>query len=280
MNTLSQQKTNAQSVSNNDTIDSVFNVKARYSCLHKKIVLITGGASGIGESIAFHFYRQGATVIIIDQNQEAGKFIESIVNRSGHSKDGNIKFYPCDLTDCDDLKTTINTIGKTYGQIDILVNNVGCDKPMESRRINEVNWNSSMSINVDTAFFCSQAVIPFMKPQRQGAIINFGAMPQGYCKLNMAAYTTAKGAVKGMTSALAKELGSNNIRVNMISPSWVATDRQLAKWRNQESIWTEQQALKRKIIPSDVAEIALFLSSHASNMVTGQEFIIDGGASL
>lgn len=136
-----------------------------------------------------------------------------------------------------------------------------------------------MQVNLDPAFFASQAAYNIMKKSNSGSIINFSSINALLAPENMTGYVTAKAGLIGMTKALAHDFGGFNIRVNAILPGWVATERQLAKWltKAEENKWMETMALKKRIEPNDVANLALFLASDDSAMISGQSIAVDGG---
>ena len=136
-----------------------------------------------------------------------------------------------------------------------------------------------MQVNLDPAFFAAQAAYKTMKTQNFGSIINFSSINALIGLQHMTGYVTAKAGLMGMTKALSKEFGEHNIRVNAIVPGWVATERQLSSWLTdeEEQKWMESMALKKRILPEDVANLALFLASNDSALITGQGIIIDGG---
>ena len=251
-----------------------------YPCMTNKNVLVTGGASGIGESLVSHFFKQGANVIFLDNNIDASMFLVRVLNANTKENKGSVKFVECDVTDTDELQTSIEEIITSHGTIDILVNNVGDNSRQEFKRIKKKTWERCMSINLNSAFFSSQAVAPHMRKQKSGVIINLGSIVSQIGGEDMAGYITSKGAVLGLTTALAKELGDDNIRVNAIVPGWVATDKQITMWAHEESAWKSNLVLNKRIMPDDVADLALFLASNNSKMITGQAFNLDCGKRL
>lgn len=239
-------------------------------------MFITGGASGIGASMVEAFARQAAKVAFIDFDRIASeKLIKKISSTSNH----NIWFKPVDVTRSDLLQEAINEAAEYFGGIDVLVNNVGNDNRQDIENISAHDWHKCMQVNLDPAFFASQAAYKLMKDQLHGSIINFSSINALMGLQHMTGYVTAKAGLMGMTKALSKEFGGHNIRVNAIVPGWVATDRQLASWltEKEEEKWLDAMALKKRIEPEDVANLALFLASNDSALITGQSIVIDGG---
>ena len=251
-------------------------LSTQYKSLKNKVVFITGGASGIGASMVAAFVEQEAKVAFVDLNQNiAAKLIASLSSIAT----SNVWFKAIDVTKSEALQQAISEAANHFGRLDVLVNNVGNDSRQDIEQISAHNWHKCMQVNLDPAFFASQAVYNVMKRNASGSIINFSSIHALIGLQHMTAYATAKAGLMGMTKALSKEFGEHNIRVNAIVPGWVATDRQLSSWltKKEEEKWMESMALKKRISPKDVANLALFLASDDSALITGQSMIIDGG---
>ncbi len=249
-------------------------VSTQYKSLKNKVVFITGGASGIGASMVKAFVQQEARVAFIDLNQSmAEDLIETLSSTS------NVWFRSIDVTNSESLQQAISEAAEHFGSIDVLVNNVGNDNRQNIDNISAHDWHKCMQVNLDPAFFAAQAAYKIMKKNTSGSIINFSSINALIGLQHMTGYVTAKAGLMGMTKALSKEFGDQNIRVNAIVPGWVATERQLSSWLTdkEEDKWTEAMALKKRILPEDVANLALFLASDDSALITGQNIIIDGG---
>jgi len=243
-----------------------------YLSLRNKVVFITGGASGIGAAMVKAFVAQQAKVAFVDIDQEAAENLSAEL-------DGQCCFRILDVTNPDDLQSAIKDVARELGGLDVLINNVANDMRHNPEDITVSDWHQCMKVNLDPAFFASQAVYNIMKVQESGSIINFSSINALIGPENMSGYVTAKAGLIGMTKALAHDFGAHNIRVNAILPGWVATDKQLEKWltKAEEDKWMESMALKKRIKPQDVAKLALFLASDDSAMLTGQGIAIDGG---
>jgi NAD(P)-dependent dehydrogenase (short-subunit alcohol dehydrogenase family) len=141
------------------------------------------------------------------------------------------------------------------------------------------SWRQNMAINLDASFFAAQAAAEVMLPNNYGSIINFSSINALLGPPNMPGYVAAKAGIIGLTKSLANDYGNNNVRVNAILPGWVATERQLQTWLTpeEEALWMQQVALKSRLMPSQIANLALFLAADESRMITGQSFTIDGG---
>ena len=243
---------------------------ARYPSLQDRVVLITGGGSGIGMAMVEHFVAQGARVAFLDLDKAAG---EATAARTG------TLFLFCDLRDIAALRVAIAEIRKQLGPISVLVNNAARDDRHGLEAVEPDYWDERMQTNLRHHFFCAQAVAPMMRELGKGAIINMGSVSWMKLQGGMPAYTTAKAAIRGLTRGLARDLGPDRIRVNEVVPGWIFTERQLEKWANPagEAANMERQCLKERLYPPDVARMVLWLAADDSRMVTGQYFVVDGG---
>ena len=222
------------------------------------------------------FVQQQAKVAFIDLDQDmADVLIEDLASISN----SNLWFKPVDVTQSQELQKAIIEAADYFEGFDVLVNNVGNDSRQDTENISAHDWHKCMQVNLDPAFFASQAAYKIMKENTSGSIINFSSINALMGLQHMTGYVTAKAGLMGMTKALSKEFGEHSIRVNAIVPGWVATDRQLSSWltEKEEKNWMDSMALKKRISPDDVANLALFLASDDSALITGQSIIIDGG---
>lgn len=248
---------------------------AIYPDLKDAVVLITGGGSGIGAEIVHHFAVQGAKVGFLDIAVASSKALVEELDSQGYQ----VFFSPCDLTDIDQLKASIQSVRDHFGPITVLVNNAAHDERHSIEDVTPDYWDERMAINLKHQFFACQAVIDDMKQAGHGSIINMGSISWMFGQGGMPGYTTAKAAVMGLTRSLARDLGPFNIRVNSIAPGWIMTDRQVEKWLTPEGeteIMT-RQCLKRKLQPSEIARPALFLASSEASACTNQTYVVDGG---
>lgn len=248
-----------------------------YPSLQRKVIFITGGASGIGAAMVNAFALQGALVFFVDINPKEGLALEQQL------QDQHLfaTFHLCDVSCTSSLKKSIDIAQHQYGDISVLINNAANDQRQPLSEINADTWQKTMSLNLSPAFFASQAVVDMMKQLGGGAIINLSSINALFGQKNMADYITAKAGLLGMTKALAAELGEFNIRANAILPGWIATERQLEHWLTPEAErkWNESLCIKKRITADDVANLALFLAADDSRMITAQNFVIDGGKS-
>jgi NAD(P)-dependent dehydrogenase (short-subunit alcohol dehydrogenase family) len=159
------------------------------------------------------------------------------------------------------------------------MNNAAHDQRHATLEITPEYWDDRIAMNLKHQFFAAQAVLPGMIAKNAGSIVNFGSTSWMIGQGGMAAYTAAKSAVLGLTRSLARDFGVHNIRVNAIAPGWIMTQRQIDLWLTPESEaeLMRRQCLKRKLVPDDIARMALFLASDQSSACTNQHYIVDGG---
>ena len=244
-------------------------LRAVYPSLRGKRVLITGGGSGIGAGIVEAFARQGSDVTFIDvvdgESQE-------LARRT------NARFHRVDLTDTPATKQCVSDLVERGGAFDVLVNNAANDDRHKFEEVTEEYWDDRLNVNLKHQFFCTQAVVPGMKANGGGAIVNLGSISWHLGLPDMPLYQTAKAAIEGMTRSLARDLGQHNIRVSCVVPGNVKTPRQ-EKWYTPEAevALVEAQAIKTRILPSDVAALVSFLASDDARVITGHEYFVDAG---
>jgi NAD(P)-dependent dehydrogenase (short-subunit alcohol dehydrogenase family) len=249
---------------------------ASYPSLRGRVVVVTGGASGIGEQIVEQFAGQGAHVAFLDIQNELGI---QLVRKIGASGDPEPLFLQCDLTDVNALRECIQGIIAKFNTIDVLVNNAGNDARHSIGEVTPEYWDRTIAVNLRHQFFASQAVIPSMKKAGHGSIINLGSISWIIPSTGLPVYVTAKAAIVGLTRTLAHELGADNIRVNCVLPGAILTERQKQLWFTEEykAEILRNQALKRMILPEEVARLVLFLAADDGSSITSQSYVIDGG---
>jgi NAD(P)-dependent dehydrogenase (short-subunit alcohol dehydrogenase family) len=249
---------------------------ARYPSLEGRAVVVTGGATGIGESIVACFARQGARVAFLDIQDDADRKLADVLAAEGCPAP---LYIHCDLTDVAALKSAAGQALAALGTVDVLVNNAANDQRHRTEDVTPEYWDQSIAINLRPQFFMIQAVLPAMRTAGRGSIINLSSISWMIPGTGLPVYTTAKAAVVGLTRTLAHELGPHNIRVNAVLPGAVFTERQQRLWftpKVKAEIFSGQ-ALKREIKPGDVARLVLFLAADDSCAITNQSYIVDGG---
>lgn len=249
---------------------------ASYPDLRNKVVLVTGGATGIGADIVRAFAGQGARVAFLDiQDAPAADLVADLAG-AAHVP----LFLRCDLTDLAALNATVAAVGDRAGRVAVLVNNAADDTRHRIDEVTPESWDRALAINLRPQFFAAQAVAPMMRASGGGAIINLSSIAWRLGVDGLAGYGAAKAGVLGLTRSLARALGEGNIRVNAIEPGAVMTDRQRKLWYpTPESVaaMVARQILRQPLLGSDIARTALFLASDEARMITGQSLIVDAG---
>ena len=248
--------------------------------LQSKTAIITGGGSGIGESIAQTFANQDAKVYIIDQNLSAANKIAEKINKKGLSA----KAYKCDVSNNKNVNKVINEISKTSA-VDILINNAGIAHVGNIEVCEEKDLDRLYEVNIKGVYNCTRAIIPFMVKNKSGCIINLTSIASSVGIKDRFAYSMSKGAVLTMTYSIASDYINDNIRCNCISPARVHTpfvDGFIRKnYPGQEKQMFENlsktQPIGRMGTPQEIADLALYLSSDEASFITGSNFPIDGG---
>jgi NAD(P)-dependent dehydrogenase (short-subunit alcohol dehydrogenase family) len=249
---------------------------ARYPSLQGRVVLVTGGATGIGESIVGHFARQGSRVVFFDIQDKPGHALAEKLAAEGCARP---EYLHCDLADVAALQASVAMVLAKHGTIDVLVNNAANDQRHKTEDVTPEYWDQSMAINLRPQFFMVQAVIPAMKAAGRGSIINLSSISWMIPSTGLPVYVTAKAAIVGMTRTLAHELGPSGIRVNAVLPGGIVTEKQkrLVYTPEYKAEIMAHQSLKRDILPEDVARLVLFLASDDSSAITNQSYVVDGG---
>jgi D-xylose 1-dehydrogenase len=248
---------------------------ARYPSLEGRHVVVSGGASGIGESLVEQFAAQGAKVGFVDVDARAGEALSQRLQAQGH----RVCFVCCDVTQTALLKDAIARLRAANGPVRTLVNNAANDARHAFDEVDDAAWDRAIAVNLKHQYFAAQCVAPDMKAAGGGSIINLGSVSWMLKMPGMPVYTTAKSAVQGLTRSLARLLGPDRIRVNTIVPGWVRTEKQRQLWGYDENqAETEKlQCIPAPLLPAHIAQMALFLAADDSAMCTAQDFIVDGG---
>jgi NAD(P)-dependent dehydrogenase (short-subunit alcohol dehydrogenase family) len=250
-------------------------VRAIYPSLSGKRVLVTGGGSGIGEGLVEAFVAQGCRVAFVDIADDASK---ALVSRLSSDAAYVPLYLHCDLSDLANLKTAITDLAEFLGGIDILINNAGNDDRHALEDVTPEYWDQRLNVNLRHQFFAAQAVAPSMKRAGGGVILNFGSISWHLGLPELVLYQTCKAAIEGLTRGLARDLGSDNIRVNTIVPGNVQTPRQELWYTPEgEAAIVSAQCLKSRVQPADVAALVLFLASDDAKMCTGHDYFVDAG---
>jgi NAD(P)-dependent dehydrogenase (short-subunit alcohol dehydrogenase family) len=249
---------------------------AIYPSLRGRSVFITGGGSGIGACLTEGFARQGSLVAFIDIAEDASQALVEKLEKEGLPRPW---YRDTDVTDVAALQAAIRDAAKAVGDFHVLINNVANDDRHAFMDVTPEYYDARIAVNQRPAFFAIQAVVPGMKKMGGGSIINVGSNSYGAKGRNFPVYTTAKSSVVGLTRGLAAELGEFRIRVNVLTPGWIMTRRQMDKWltpEGEEEI-KRNQVLPDKVRPEDVVPMALFLASDDARACSAQEYLVDAG---
>ncbi len=246
-----------------------------YADLSGKTVFVTGGGSGIGAAFVAAFAAQGANVAFVSLSEEPAHAVCDGVEQNTGMRP---LFVPCDVRDGEAVNAAIQQARETYGPVSVLINNAARDDRHTIDDYSVEAWDNSLATNLRPHFFTVQSCLDDLKATR-GSIINLGSNSAILGLAGYASYVTAKAGIVGLTKALARELGPDGVRANVLVPGWVLTERQKTLWATPETIeqCLHEQSLKRTISEEDIANAALFLASDASAMMTGQSLIVDGG---
>jgi NAD(P)-dependent dehydrogenase (short-subunit alcohol dehydrogenase family) len=245
---------------------------AVYPSLAGKTVVITGGGSGIGEVMVEGFTRQKSRVYFLDV---ATAESQALVARLGNGT----KFVQCDVTDIAAVQKALGEIQSASGPVSVLVNNAANDDRHKFEDVTPAYWEQRIAVNLRHLFFASQAVVPGMKRAGGGSIINMGSVSWHTAIPDLSIYETSKAGIEGLTRALARDLGTANIRVNCVVPGAIRTARQMKLWHTpeEEAKILAQQCLKQRVDPIHVTAMVLFLASDDARMCTAHNYWVDGG---
>ena len=248
---------------------------ARYPSLEDRVVLITGGASGIGAQTVRRLAGEGARVLFVDLNEEAAKSLVDELSGARHAP----LFRACDLRDVPASQAAITELMDEGGTPYALINNAAHDERHDWRDMTPELWDERFATNLRHQFFAIQTVAPRMFEAGVGSIVNVGSNSWMMKMGRMIAYTTAKSAVHGITRSLVQEFGGHGVRVNTVIPGWVMTERQREKWLDEagDAELRAGQALPGYVLPEDLANMFAFLCADDSRMCAGQQFFVEGG---
>lgn len=242
--------------------------------LKKKVAIITGGTRGIGLETARLFKENNAEVIIFGSKKESvDKAIEELAKEEKYITG----YYP-NLNDIDEINQVIKEIYDKYGHIDILINNAGISANKKIEDTTSEDFKKIMELNVNAIFNMTKAVVPYMKENKGGVILNTSSMVSIYGQPSGVGYPTSKFAVNGLTKSLSRELASSNIRVNAVAPGVINTDMVASLPKEMIEPLIKTIPLGRIGEPRDIANAFLFLASDMASYVTGEILSVDGAA--
>lgn len=250
---------------------------ARYPSLEGRTVIVTGGASGIGEALVRAFADNGARVAFIDIQDDAGKSLAASIAETGTPEP---LFQKCDLLDIPALQRALDIVHERLGPAAVLVNNAADDRRAKFEEIVPVEFDRMIGVNLRHVFFAAQHVLPQMRKLGFGSIVNMtsGTWMRGVADLEC--YSAAKAGIVGFTNSLARDVGKARIRVNAILPGLVLTEKQRRMWfpkPGDADALINLQCIPEAVQVEDIARMALFLAADDSRLITKQVMVVNGG---
>lgn len=241
--------------------------------LEGKVAVITGGAQGIGQSVATTLAREGADIVVADIDASRCEETVTLVGQHGR----RALALSVNVGEWDQVKAMVDRILQEWGRIDILVNNAGITRDGLLMRMKEEDWQAVLQVNLTGTFFCSKAVLPTMSKQRSGRIVNIASIVGVIGNIGQANYAASKAAVIGLTKTVAREYASRNVTVNAVAPGFIDTAMTQNLSPDIKEALLTQIPSKRLGQASDVAEAVCFLSSEKAGYITGHVLHVNGG---
>ena len=238
-----------------------------------KVVIVTGGARGIGREIALSFARYGAKVAICDLNEDALKDTVEAIGKAG----GEGMYILANVTAAEDVDNLVDKVVDKWGRVDILVNNAGITRDGLLIRMKEEDWDAVLGVNLKGAFLMTRAVAKVMMKQRSGKIVNISSVVGVMGNVGQANYSASKGGVIAFTKTVAKELATRGINVNAVAPGFIQTKMTEVLSEEVKKRLMDTIPMKKLGHPGDVANACLFLASSLADYITGQTLLVDGG---
>ena len=235
-----------------------------------KNALVTGSTRGIGRAIAEAFAESGARVAVVGRDQQRADEAAGAIGRGA-------KGFAADVSDTATVAKLIDDVEKSFGSIDVLVNNAGITRDNLVMRLKDEDWDAVLNANVRGAFAAIRAVSRGMMKRRSGRIINIASIVGLIGNKGQANYAASKAGLIALTKSVAKELGSRNILVNAVAPGFIETEMTAAMTQEARDALGKQIALERLGSAHDVAAMVAFLASDLASYITGQVFVVDGG---
>ncbi len=241
-----------------------------------KVVLVTGGARGIGKAVTERFHKGGAQVALIGRNAEAAQGLAMELSARGPKCAG----YGCDVANAAQIEATVEAVMKDFGKIDVLVNNAGVTQDGLLVRMSDEAWEAVLNTNLTGAFRMLRAVARPMLKARSGAIVNVSSVVALIGNAGQANYCSAKAGLLGLTKSAAREFSSRGVRVNAVAPGFVETDMTAKLNEDQRKALLAGIPLGRTATPGDIAGAVCFLASNEASYITGQVLSVCGGMAM
>ncbi|HSV87728.1 MAG TPA: beta-ketoacyl-ACP reductase [Bacteroidales bacterium] len=242
----------------------------------EQVVIITGGADGIGKAASIRFASEGATVIIWDTNKGKGQELEAAIVADGFKA----HFMAVNTASWVEVESAAKEVFETHRRIDILINNAGITRDSTLRKMDTEQWQQVIDVNLSGVFYCTKAVSEFMLGRNYGRIINTSSVVALYGNFGQANYVATKAGVLGMTKTLARELGRKGITVNAVAPGFIATEMVAKMPENILQGMKDKTPVGRLGTPEEIAATYAFLASEEAGFINGATISIDGGISI
>ncbi len=242
--------------------------------LKDQVAIVTGAGKGLGKAIAEKFFQEGALLALFDIQYDLIANLAQELDVSGEK----IMVIQADVTEEESIKQAMEKVYAKFGKIDILVNNAGISLHRPTKEMSLEEFNRVINVNLNGTFICCKSVIPYMEKQKRGKIVNIASLGGRTGRPGVGVnYAASKAGVIGLTQTLARELGPSGIYVNSICPGPILTEQTKQYPAEVFASWNVGRAIQKDGIPEDVADAAVFLSSHMSDWITGISLDVNGG---
>lgn len=245
--------------------------------LDGKVTIVTGAAQGLGRVTARYLAERGAAVVAVDR-EDCSATVADVQNAGGDAH-----AVRADVSNASDFEAAAAEAVDRFGQIDALINGAALFTTLQHASFLDIDpdeWDRVFQVNTKSVFLGAKAIAPHMIARRSGSIINIGSNVVTYGSLNFLHYVASKSAIVGMSRSLARELGPHNVRVNTVSPGFVTTEITGQRPEEYRKGIVAKQVLAEPILPHDIAAVLAFLASDASRMITGQDWLVNGGSQM
>jgi NAD(P)-dependent dehydrogenase (short-subunit alcohol dehydrogenase family) len=250
--------------------------------MSNKVMIVSGGASGLGLAAAIKFAKNGYNIVLVDVNEQKGKVAEQQIKDLGQ----DAVFCMCDISNKEQVQAAAQVTKDRFGRADVLINNAGLEIRGSILQFTEEDWDRTYDINLKGIYFMAKAFVPLMIEQGKGAVVNTGSI-LGYRTVGeRAAYSSSKGAIDTLTRSMAYDLAGNNIRVNCVAPGAIDTPLLRGSINDSpdpaetERFLGSKSVFNRMGTSEEVANVMYFLASDDASFVTGATYFVDGGWSI